>query len=465
MMKKAVIYLFVLVLLLQLVVASTSSVNVDTDASSEVKAQIEVVKYQPSPVEPGEYFDLWIALEIEAVQSDTSIINLDNMQGVELEFVENDPFSLAQGEDAVKDFGVMKMGESSTVTYRLYTDEDAVTGDNEIQFIFYSTDDPEGVLSPALDINVYTLDATMNVVEITTEPDQLSPGKPATLDVTIRNDAQTLFKNIETVLNINDVDIPLVPYKASKEQTLRSLDSGEEHTFTFDIIAEEDAEAGVYKIPLELSYKDINNTLFVHNDTFGILIGAEADLSYNLEEFDIFQDGSTGEVVVSISNIGPTELKFMNLEMLDSESYTVLEANKEYLGNLESDDFETSRFKIYVENGEEVELLYKVTYKDTYNEEYEETFSLDLPIYSPEEMAMYGLDGDTSSSLTYLFYLIAVVFLYLVYRGWREEKRLDKGIWWAIKMVLTLPFRILFLFHPRNLGKSYKKIKLFFKSL
>ncbi len=246
---------------------------------------------------------------------------------------------------------------------------------------------------------------------------------------------------------------------------MRSLDVGESHTFSFSIIAEEDAAAGVYKIPFELTYRDLNNSLVSNNDTFGVLIGAEADLTFNLEEFDTFQEGVTGDVVVSISNVGPTELKFMTVTLEESDDYVILGAASEYLGNLDSDDFETSRFNIYVPGNEDVSLSFSVDYKDAYNEAFEESVELKLPVYSTSEVKLYGLDGDGSGTYQSLFYLLGIIFLYYAYHGWREKKALDKAVLYGLKRLLQVPFRILFLLHPRNLRKVPHKVRRFFRSI
>jgi hypothetical protein len=462
-MKKGVLYLVCLFLLVQMVVASTSSVSLAV--TNEVYANIEVVKYQPVPVAPGEYFDLWIAIETQGGSSSSSIINLANLQDVELELVEQYPFSLDQDDDGIHSLGILEMGEQVIVKYKILVDDDAASGDADLSFIFRSSDNPEGKESPALDISVQSLDETMNVIDISTDPEQLSPGKPASLAITIQNDALGTFKNIQAVLNIDGDAVPIVPYQSSKEQTLRSLEVGEQHTFRYSIIAEEDAEAGVYKIPFELTYKDYNNTIISKNDTFGILIGADADLNFNLEEFDTFQMGTTGDVVVSISNVGPTELKFMTVTLEEGDGYVILGPSGEYLGNLDSDDFETSRFQIYIPGSEDVPLSFTVSYKDVYNEAYDEAVDLVLPVYSTTEVKLYGLNGDTSSSYQWIFYLLAILFLYYCYKGWKLLKAVDKAVLFAVKRLIQLPFRVLFLFHPRKLALLPRKIRLFFKGL
>ena len=464
MRKGLILILIVMVLLLQLVGASTNAVSFNVDSSSDVVMRLTLMRYDPAPVAPGEYFDLWIALEPTEKTGSSSIVGLNDIQDVELELVEDYPFSIDPNDDVLREFGNLGMGEQVIAKYRVRLDETSASGDNEIKFIYRSADD-SGIETPSLDINVQDIDPTLNILSIETIPEQLIPGSPAELSITISNGATSVFKNIDMKLDIDGTSIPLVPYKSSRIQTLRTLGAGEDYTFTFDIIAEEDAAAGVYKIPFNISYSSSNNSVFSQDDTFGILIGAEADLSFNLEEFDTFQKGTTGAFVVSVSNVGPSELKFMTIELLEGDGYVNLGTSQEYLGNLDSDDFETSSFDLYVENENDVELSFQLNYKDTYNEEYEETFNLTLPVYSNAEVSKYGLDGNGSSILMPLVYLVIILFLYFGFKGWRKHNKFDLAAKYGLISLLKLPFRVIFFFKPERFRKGWKKVQIFFKEL
>ena len=465
-MKRGIILIFLVILLtMSIVNAGTSSVTIDTSKQNIIDVQLITLKYTPAPVAPGEYFDLWMAVETEE-SSSTSIVGQDDDNNIELEFLEAYPFELKEGEDAVWDVGDLGPGEQVIKKFVVRVADDAPAGDNELRFTYTSEDDPNGVYTPYLDINVQEIEATLNVDSIVSEPETLVPGKIADLDITIINGATSAFKNIDLVLAIDSIDVPIVPYKSSKEKSLSLLGAGEDYTFNFEIIVEEDAEAGVYKIPMNISYQNSNGTEFIKQDTFGIMIGAEADLSFNLENFDTFQEGGKGEIVVSVSNVGPTELKFMNIELLEDDSYVVIGANKEYLGNLDSDDFETSSYDIFVNAEDDTEIKFKVTYKDSYNEEYEEEFSVNLPVYTSAEVSKYELDSNgTKSTIKYICYLLIVLFIYFGFKSWRIENKFDVAVKSGLIELIKLPFRIILIFRPSRIKLWPNKIGKFFKSL
>ena len=454
--KKGVVLLLMFVLLMQFV--SADSVLVRADTTTDIR--IEVLRTNPSPIGPGDEFDLWIAIES---QGGNSLNIMDELEDFELELVEAFPFSLVPGEDAIKEYGTLKEGDYVLAKYSLVVDEDAYEGENHISFIVRHEGNSLGVESAALGIDVQVVDTNLDIISVDTDPDNLEPGKVAELEITVKNNAYSSFRNLEAKVETGG-SVPIVPYQMTNQQSLRQLNADEAYIFSYFIIVDEIASAGVYEVPFTLSYEDDLGNEYTMNQSFGLLVSSTTDLDFNLEEFDTFRKGSKGDVVVSISNTGASELKFMSLSVLESEDYVVLGSSKEYLGNVDSDDFETSTFEIYALDNE-VELELEVSYKDAFNEEYTESVNLSLPIYSEEEIAMYGLSSNGGGYGNMGVYLILILFVYFAFKGWRKEKKLDKALKFGLLELIKLPFRILFLFRWKNVRKWPRKIQAFFKSI
>lgn len=453
--KRGVVLLLLFVMLVQCV--SADSVLVRVNGGTDVR--IEATRTNPAPVGPGESFDLWLSIQNVGSTSGTSAVDLDD---VEIELVEDFPFTLQNSEDAIKELGNLAEGESVTVKYELRVDKDVYAGENELHFIVKHSNNPTGIESSGLVIDVEVVDTTLDIVSVDTDPDELEPGQIAEIEITVMNNAYSLFRNLEMELE-SAASVPIIPYQMTNKLTLRQLDSGEAHTFTYYVITDESATAGVYSVPFLFTYDDVLGTTHTSNETFALLISSKPDLEFNIEEFDTFTKGSTGNVVVSISNTGSSDLKFMTLELLDGEGYTVLSTNKEYLGNVDSDDFETSSFDLYVSEGD-VDLNLQVSYKDAYNTEFVENVSLTLPVYDSAEIQLFGLNGN-GSSYSWLFYLIIIVFAYFVIQGWRREKIVDKALKHGLVELIKLPFRILFFFRWKNVRTWPRKLQKFFKSI
>ena len=453
MIKKGIMLLMLCLVFISPVMAD--SVLVSVDGFTDLR--IEILRTSPTSIGAGEDFDLY--LSIETTRS-TSASTMNTLDDVEIELVEG-VFSLQSGEEEVRELGSMLHGQQTNLKYSLRVDNDAIEGENDLEFIVRVGG--QVIETHALNVDVDIVDSTLSVYEIVTEPETLEPGQIADLQIKVKNGASADFRNVHASLETSTTS-PIVPYMMTNELKLNTLESGDSYTFDYNVVVEEDAAAGVYKVPFILEYEDNDGNTYYKNETFGVLVSADADLTYNLEEFDTFQKGVKGKVVVSVSNTGSSELKFVTLKLLENDGYVVLGSAQEYLGNVDSDDFETSSYEIFVSE-EDVDLDFEIVYKDAYNNEYSDEFSLDLPVYTKNEVNMYGLDGSGSTWINYVIYLMLILLVYYVIRGWRREKTFDRGVKMGVLDLMKLPFRILFFFRPSNLAKLPKKIGDFFRSI
>lgn len=100
----------------------TEEYNVDQSLDT-TSLQIEMLKYDPFPVNPGEYFDLWILLYKTGTGSDN----------VDFELLPEYPFSIDSNEEADRSIDGMT-GESALLEYKVRVSDDAVEGENQLQF-------------------------------------------------------------------------------------------------------------------------------------------------------------------------------------------------------------------------------------------------------------------------------------------------------------------------------------------
>ena len=141
-----------------------------------------------------------------------------------------------------------------------------------------------------------------------------------------------------------------------------------------------------------------------------------------------------------------------------SQEHDILSNKRVYLGNSDSDDFETAEFDIVANkktNQEGVNLLIEATYKDAFNKEFKEEKTIPLDIFSSLKAKNYNLIP-SSNFLNIIVYIIIIVFIYSVYKDWRKEKDLRK----AVKNTIKKWFIAIITFLPRTLKKLFSsKIK------
>ena len=160
-------------------------------------------------------------------------------------------------------------------------------------------------------------------------------------------------------------------------------------------------------------------------------IGDERESTYNLsvivksvpkmfayvEDTEIHSENSKGEVTIKFVNNDLADIHFLTVRLLDGEDYEILSANTEYIGDLDSDDFESIDFQLSVNKTEgKIILPLIIDYKDVLNNEFSEEREVVLILRSAEEL---GLAKDNTN----LYIGIGVVILMILYFLYRRHQR------------------------------------------
>jgi hypothetical protein len=455
-MKKRLLVLFTIVLFL---VPFTSAVTVDFDSANINKTgsigefpllAISQLKYEPFPVEPGEKFDLWI--KVKNIGSDLA-------DDVKVTLVETKTFSVDGLNTRI--IGGLQPSQEILLKYEdVRAADDAVEGVNELEFLLSPGGSyGDNVFSKNLDIEIRSVDPVLNIY-VETDPKVLSQGSPAKLNITLENNEDSIIEDIKIKLTLPS---EIVPIGTSIEKKLDRLLPNQRSSLIYEIIPLGDALSKAYNIPINLTYRDEIGNKFAIDEAIGLLVGSKIDFDVNIKETDIIKKGQKGKMTIGLSNIGPSDIKFLILEIKSSDEYEILSNTKEYMGNLESDDFETSEFSIFVKkNDPKIKAL--ITYKDNFNQEKSEVRELILNTYSSNEAKKYNL-VEKKNSLINLVYLAIIILLYLTWSEWRRTKDLPKSIKTAFVRFLKGIFRVIRSFSWRNIKRLPRRLKNLFDSL
>jgi hypothetical protein len=407
-----IISLFVMVLLSTNVLAKQSTQK----PSPAYDIAVTLVNQEPDPGEPGRFVDVRFKFDNNGSEEARS---------VEAEILEEYPFSLYPGKDAIRSLGTiqsLQRGDVGVIVkYRMRIDKNAVEGENELK-IRYRIDNGAWIEPEEFFIDVQTHDAILAVDEISVDRDVLEPGTSGNVRIMVSNKADSVLKDIKARIGLND--IPIVPLGSTNEKSVYQIDSKESYEFVFEFLADPEAESGVYKVPLELSYSDDLGKGYIKNGTIGLVVGAKPDISITLDDTEIYQRGKTGDVVVKVVNKGVTDLKFVNMELLPNENYRILSTDEVYLGNIDSDDFETADFNLFVEKKSKspVTIPLILEYKDANNNNYKERIDLELGLYSSSEAKKFGLEEGNGIVGIFIVIIIVVGGVYYYRRRIRKKK-------------------------------------------
>lgn len=400
--------------------------------------EVSLTSQTPDPVEPGGYVELRFKVEN---------IGAEYAKDVVFELLEGYPFSLDQGVSAKREVGDMYMYQAGEEAYVLYykvrVDKDAIDGDNEVKLRF-STDDGYTWSRENFDIRVQTSQPVLSVNSVILEPDQIAPGKTSDITIILENKADSLLRNIKvnlgvltkttTTTTVTTTELPLTPVGSSNEKMIDSISPHKTKNVTFKLIADADATSKIYKLPLNLEYSDILGTNYSKTYYTSVIVGEEPELVVSIESSEIISSGKAGTVSLRFTNKGSSDLKFVYAELMQSEKYDMISSPGVYVGNIDSDDYESADFDLYVKRTRDkiVQLPLRIEYRDSNNKEFKKDLILKLNLYSSSTAKKYGLVA--SSSPIYSILLILII-LFLLRWYIKRKKHIDifKVVWEKIK--------------------------------
>ena len=188
-------------------------------------------------------------------------------------------------------------------------------------------------------LGVNLVNSQIAIESFESSPGVVSPGNEIQLRIRIVNIGDDDVRNISLKLILDN--LPLAPLKSSTEKLIEELEENEENTIIFNLISLPDAESQIYKIPVKLSYNNVNKDSII-----SIEITSEPELDIILEDSEIIKINDKGIITVKLINNGLSQTRFLNLKLLESSAYEILSPNTVYIGEIDSQDFETEEFII-----------------------------------------------------------------------------------------------------------------------
>ncbi|MBI5398684.1 hypothetical protein HZB03_04435, partial [Candidatus Woesearchaeota archaeon] len=390
----------------------------DKVISGTASLKVTLISQDPDPVGPGNFVD--VRFKVDNVGS-------QNAKGVEIQLLPRFPFSLDPGDSGIRNVGSIQGGQAGEegviVKYRLRVADDALQARSEIEVKYRHAGLDWQKLEPFL-IDVKTPDAVLMVDTVKVDPSPLQPGQEGTLTMNIRNVADSLLRNIKIDLDLTGSSF--APVGSTASAYIGRLESGKSSEVIMKLFADPQASSKAHRLPLRMTYADDSLAIYSKNYTVGILVYDGPSYVLNVEDRTLQAQNKKGKVTVSISNTGSGDMKYVTLEILPSDKYVVLSKDAEYLGNLESDDFETAEFEIYpATNGLLVPIDVSVRYKDSFNKEYADKRQVKLQLYSSAELKKYELTPKQSRVWLVVALFVVLLAAWIAYRRW-ERKRLRK---------------------------------------
>jgi len=241
--------------------------------------------------------------------------------------------------------------------------------------------------------------------------------------MTIENLARSSsIRKVDVVLSLTPIvgttviDLPFVTVNSGNEKSIDRIAPGDSATFSFELATYPSAQAMLYKLPVTINYYDDAGTQYTKELLIGLEVNAKSDLLVNLENAELNTAVQSGSVLFNVINRGTSNVKLMTFSLEPSSDYEIMSpSNEVYLGNIDSDDFQTAKFDVKTTKTDAVTFKVKLTYKDALNNEFVELYDV---VYTLREPASTG----KSSSFLWIVIVIVVVIVGFVWFKRRKNK-------------------------------------------
>ena len=162
---------------------------------------------------------------------------------------------------------------------------------------------------------------------------------------------------------------------------------------------------------------------FYDNQFFIDIEQEEINLRPYVRSSELVTAGNKGMITIELANAGESDIKFLEMQLLPSESYKLLSTSDYvYLGDLDSDDTESEDFSIYVEKDMNTVKIPIQVFYEVYDTNYEETFDLSLNLLTEKEATKVGLIQKSSLNTILISIAVILIGIYL-YRRYRKKKK------------------------------------------
>lgn len=263
--------------------------------------------------------------------------------------------------------------------------------------------------------------SALKINSVSTEPLEVAPGEIFRISIEVENIFEYDIENLKVGLNFQNV--PFAPYQSSAEEFIDKLKDGDEEDFDFRVIALPDASSGIYKVPVNLEY-EYNGTK-VKNELISVTINSDPELRISSED-SILIKGKESSFSIRVTNSGLADVKFVYVSIGQMSGVDVFSEKEKYLGDIDSDDFDSVDYRVYIseDSPDKLSVPVHLEYKDATNKKFSENRILNVNIYSLEEAQRLGLVEKSNSSV---YIIIAIlVIAYIIYRIIRKRRKKKK---------------------------------------
>jgi hypothetical protein len=316
------------IMIISLFLISVLAAGAETEYSKLVS--VSLINQDPDPAIAGDLVEVRLGVE--------NIGGVD-VNNVIVELVPEYPFELVSGEDAVQEVGTLQGYQTDSyakvIKYKVKINRDAIAGSYELKVKDYQKDSGYSIIT-SLNIDVESRESA-EVIHI--DKTVLVPGEENTLKFTINNVGSAPLRDM--TFKWENEDEAVLPVGSDNTKYIKYIDIGESKELEYKVIADTNADPGLYRLDLFLSYEDPITGEDKNISTIaGVYIGGKTD-------FDIaFSESSNSEISFTVANIGSNPAYSVSVIIPEQEGWRTTGSNSMIIGNLDKGDYTVASFTL-----------------------------------------------------------------------------------------------------------------------
>lgn len=290
--------------------------------------KVTLLNQDPTPARAGDTVEL--RLRVENTGGGT-------VQNLEIEILQNYPFTVIDGP-ALQNLGTLYAYQTAknyiNTQYKLKIDKDAVKGKHELK-VRYRYDNWEWV-TVSFNIDVTSKEFAQIIY---VDKAKIEPGKETEMKFTITNIGSAPLQNM--VFSWSEADGVVLPVYSDDTKYIKYLDVGDSIELKYTVVADVNAQPGLYQLDLNLKYESLTNTTStVIKTKAGVFVGGETD-------FDVaFSESTQGQTSLSVANTGNNPALSVSVRIPEQSNFRVTGSNSAIIGNLDKGDYTIVSFQI-----------------------------------------------------------------------------------------------------------------------
>lgn len=419
-MKTCVIGAIALTLLFAGLATATSSTPSNLPLFLSGVEVSQATYYQPAPVQPGGSFDFYVRVLNPASEGG---ITPPSVNGVLCQVNAHYPFfPLYPDDDLLQNIGTLQSGQQVQLDFKMRAASDAPQGDDNLFFSCMSANN--GWTQAQLPVQVAYGNAVLQITGVQSTPQDIPPGSTSTMVLTLQNQANEQLDDVNVFLDLSSPSLPVSTLGTTGDANLGSIAALGNTSTQFQLIADPDATPGVYKIPVYLTYQDPAGTVYSRNSTISAVVYAPPQVTATLDSTQLAYSGEQVNFTISVTNSGLFDVKRLIASIGQSKGYTLLSPSELYLGDIQSNDFQTANVQVFVNttNGT-IQVPVQVSYLDSFNNLHTQTLTVPVQVYSQAQLYQLGFVQGGSGAYTLLAVAVLLVICYLAYRRYGTSRR------------------------------------------